>query len=96
MIQTTFGTQKQVAMAMNIPVPTPVSELFAKQSTEITNNIVGSGTIFNQLAINMLDAARENVKIYNRTADAMSDFNSNILKAWGSFWSSQQQYFRAQ
>jgi hypothetical protein len=97
MIQNAFSTQKQVALAMNIPVPVPVSELFAKQSTEITNNVVGSGTILNQLTINMLNAARENVKIYNRTADAVSDFNNNLWKAWSSFWSSQQQQFlRAQ
>jgi hypothetical protein len=96
MIQTGFGTQKHAALAMNITVPAPVSELFARQSTEITNNVVGSGNIFNQLAINTIDAARENIKIYNRTADAVSDFNSNILKAWSSFGSSQQQFFRAQ
>jgi hypothetical protein len=96
MVQNTFSTQKQIASAMNIPVPAFVTELFTRQSNEITNNIISSGNIFNQLAINTLDAARENVKIYNRTADAVSDFNNNILKAWGSFWSSQQQFFKAQ
>jgi hypothetical protein len=40
-----------------------------------------------------LDAARENVKIYNRTVDAVTDFNNNLLKAWTSHWSAQQQQF---
>jgi hypothetical protein len=43
--------------------------------------------------VNALDAARENVKIYNRTVDAVTDFNNNILKTWTSYWSAQQQQF---
>jgi len=49
--------------------------------------------INNQLAINALDAARENLKIYNRTIDAVTDFNSNIAKDWESFFSIQQYNF---
>jgi len=93
MIQSAFANQKQVASTLNIPQFPQVSEQIAKQSAEITNNVIRSVGIFNQLSVNVLDAARENVKIYNRTVDAVTDFNNNLLKAWTSYWSAQQQQF---
>ena len=102
MIQTAFADQKQVvAHALNTPQALQVSEEVAKQSTEVTNSIIRSVGIFNQLGVTALDSARENVKIYGRTVDALTDFNNNILKAWTSYWSSpqqqqlQQQFYRA-
>jgi hypothetical protein len=98
MIQTAFANQKQVAAhALNIPQTPQVSEEIAKQSTEVTNSIIRSVGIFNQLGVTALDSARENVKIYSRTVDTLADFNNNILKAWTSYWSSQpqQQFYRA-
>jgi metal-dependent amidase/aminoacylase/carboxypeptidase family protein len=102
MIQTAFANQKQVvAHALNTPQALQVSEEFAKQSTEVTNSIIRSVGIFNQLGVTALDSARENVKIYGRTVDALTDFNNNILKTWASYWSSpqqqqlQQQFYRA-
>jgi hypothetical protein len=50
--------------------------------------------INNQMVINAIDAARENLKIYNRTVDAITDFNNNAAKAWTSFFSTQQQQQR--
>jgi hypothetical protein len=93
MIQTAFANQKHVVSSLNLPQITQISEPIAKQSTEITNNVIRSVGIFNQLSVNALDAARENVKIYNRTVDAVTDFNNNILKTWTSYWSAQQQQF---
>lgn len=93
MIQTAFTNQKQVASTLNIPQFPQVSEQISKQSAEITNNVIRSVGIFNQLSVNGLDAARENVKIYNRTVDAVADFNNNLLKTWTSYWSAQQQQF---
>jgi hypothetical protein len=93
MIQTAFDNQKQVASALNVPQAPQVSEQVVKQSTEVTNNIIRSVDIFNQLSVNALDAARENIKIYSRTVDAVTDFNNNILKTWTSYWDSQQQQF---
>ena len=102
MIQTAFANQKQVvAHTLNTPQALQVSEEFAKQSTEVTNSIIRSVGIFNQLGVTALDSARENVKIYGRTVDTLTDFNNNILKAWTSHWSSpqqqqlQQQFYRA-
>lgn len=93
MIQTAFANQKQVVSTLNVPQVPQLSEQVAKQSTEITNNIVRSVGIFNQLSVNALDAARENVKICNRTADAVAEFSNSILKTWTLYWSSQQQQF---
>jgi hypothetical protein len=92
MIQTAFANQKQfVVHTPNIPQALQVSEAVANQSTEITNSIVRSVGIFNQLGVTALDSAREDVNIYKRTVDAVTDFNNNILKAWTSYWNSQQQ-----
>ena len=91
MIQTAFANQKQVAAhALNVPQTLQVSEEIARQSTEVTNSIIRSVGIFNQLGVTALDSARENVKIYGRTVDTLTDFNNNIVKAWTSYWSSPQ------
>jgi hypothetical protein len=96
MIQTGFANQKQILSALNIPQVPQVSEQIAKQSTELTTNVTRSVGIFNQLSLNALDAARENVKIYNRTVDAITDFNNNLLNTWTSYWAAQrQQFYRA-
>ena len=93
MIQTGFANQKQMISALNIPQVPQLSEQIAKQFTELTTNVSRSVGVFNQLSLNALDAARENVKIYNRTVDAVTDFNDNLLKTWTSYWSAQQQQF---
>jgi BMFP domain-containing protein YqiC len=90
-IQTGFANQKQILSALNIPQVPQVSEQVAKQSTEITENVARSIGIFNQLSLNALDAARENSKIYNRTVDAVTEFNNNLLRTWTAYWSAQQQ-----
>lgn len=92
-IQNTISTQKQLISSWNIPADQPYAEQIAKQSNEVTNNTIKAVGINNQLAINALDAARENLKIYNRTIDAVTDFNSNIAKAWESFFLIQQYNF---
>jgi hypothetical protein len=95
MVQTAFANQKQVAAhSMNIPQTLQVSEEVAKQSTEVTNSIIRSIGIFNQLGVTALDSARENVKIYGRTVDTLTDFNNNIAKAWTSYWSSPQHHLQ--
>ena len=91
MVQTAFANHKQVAAhAMNVPQTLQVSEEIAKQSTEVTNSIIRSVGIYNQLAVTALDSARENVKISSRAVDALTDFNNNIVKAWTSYGSSSQ------
>jgi hypothetical protein len=95
MIQTAFANQKRFNVhAPNIaPIgqASQVSEVVANQSTEITNSIIRSVGIFNQLAVTGLDSAREYVNTYKRTVDAITDFNNNIMNAWTSYWNLQQQ-----
>ena len=95
MIQTSFSAQKQLANTLNVP-SVPYGEVFTRQSNEVTNNLVRSVSINNQLTINALDAARENLKIYNRTVDTLTDFYTNMAKAWTTFYTQQQQQFAQQ
>src|SRR5581483_137538 len=92
-IQTALSVPKQFAGSLNITVPGTYVEQFAKQANEFTSNLIRTVGINNQLTINALDAARENVKIYNRTVDAIAEFNTNAVKAWTSLYSAQQQRF---
>jgi hypothetical protein len=95
MIQTAFAAQKQYASTLNVP-NIPYGDLFTRQSNEMTNNAIRSVGINNQLTINALDAARENLKIYNRTVDAVTDFSTNVAKAWTTFFAQQTQQFTRQ
>jgi hypothetical protein len=92
MIQTAFANHKQfIVHAPNFPQTLQMSEVVANQSTEITNSIIRSVGVFNQLGVTALDSAREHVNIYKRTVDAVTDFNNDLLKAWTSYGNSQQQ-----
>src|SRR5919109_4604394 len=95
MIQTAFAAQKQFASILNVPA-VPYGDIFTRQSNEMTNNTIRSVGINNQLTINALDAARENLKIYNRTVDAVTDFSTNVAKAWTTFFAQQQAQFTRQ
>jgi hypothetical protein len=69
-----------------MPVLTiPYTEHFTRQTNEITNNALRAVGINNQLAINALDLARENLGIYNRTVDAVTEFSNNIAKVCTTF-----------
>jgi hypothetical protein len=97
-IYTAFSAQKHLTTTnqpswSSTPSSVPFIEQYAKQSNEITNNTIRAVGINNQLTINALDAARENLKIYNKTIDAVTEFNTNAAKAWNSFFTTQQQQF---
>ena len=102
MIQNTISAQKQLVGSWNImPVSTtPYAEQFTRQSNEITNNTLRAVGINNQLVINALDVARENLRTYNRTADAVTEFSNNIAKVCTAFSAAaaqqQQQQFSKQ
>jgi hypothetical protein len=90
-IHTVFAVSKQLAGNLNIVVPDIYTEQVVKQANDFTSNVIRTVGTNNQLAINALDAARENVKIYSRTVDAITEFNTNVVKAWSSWYSAQQQ-----
>jgi hypothetical protein len=106
-IQNTISAQKQLVGSWNImPVSTTTTttytEQFTRQSNEITNNTLRAVGINNQLVINAVDAARENLKVYNRTVDVVTEFSNNIAKACAAFSATaaqqqqQQQQFSRQ
>jgi hypothetical protein len=96
MIRNTTYTQKQMASSngnnnsWNIPhlsVPIPYVEQFTRQLNEFTNNTIRVSNINNQFTIIMLDTIRENLNICNKATDAVSKYNTNMAKAWNSFFS---------
>ncbi len=72
-------------MPVSSSTTTPYTEQFTRQTNEIANNTLKAVDINNKLAINAVDAARENLKIYNRTVDAVTEFGTNIAKACTAF-----------
>ena len=74
----------------------PYAEQFRRQSNEITAQALSVFDTSNQLAINAINAARENVKLYGRAMDAIMEYNNNVANAWSSFFTSaqRQQYFK--
>jgi hypothetical protein len=99
-VQNTLAAQKSIADArgfsLNLPFANRYLEQLSNQTNEIANNMVKTVQVNNQAAVNGLDAARDNIRIYARTTDAILEFNSNLAKTWTSFFSipSQQQFFR--
>jgi len=75
---------------------TPYAEQFRRQSNEITAQALSVFNTSNQLAINVLTAARENLKLYGRAMESIRDYNYNTANAWSVFLTSaqRQQYFR--
>ena len=75
---------------------TPYAEQFRTQSSEITSQASSVFDTSNQLVMNALNIARENMKLYQKAMDAMMEFNNNVANAWSSFLTpaQRQQYFR--
>jgi hypothetical protein len=99
-IQNIISAQKQMASNndirnrfWNIPPlspPIPYMEQFARQLNEFTNNTIRVSNLNNQFTITILDAIRENLNIYNRATDELSRYNTNMVKAWNSFFTVKQ------
>ena len=93
-IQNMVSAQKMLASNGNVPIVTPpYADEFAKQSNEITENIVRVVHINNQLTVNAINAAAENFRTLNRTIESVTEFNTSAAKAWNSFVTVQQQQF---
>ena len=76
----------------NIPLSLSIlisyTEQFTRQLTDFTTNTIRISNLNNQFTITILDALRENLNIYNRATDELTKYNTNIVKAWNSFFSS--------
>ena len=92
------GSSNVTSTSTTFPTSTyaPYAEQFRRQSNEITAQALSVFDTSNQLAINAINAARENVKLYGKAIDAVTEFNNNVANAWSSFYTSaqRQQYFR--
>jgi len=74
---------------------TPYAEQYKKQSNEITSQAFHVFDTANQLAIDMLNSARENIKLYGKTFDTVTEFNANLANTWSNFFTSaQKQYLK--
>ena len=99
-IQNIISAQKQMSSDNNsrnrfwnippLPLPMPYVEQFARQLNEFTNNTIRVSNLNNQFTITILDAIRENLNIYNRATDELSKYNTNMVKAWNSFFAAKQ------
>src|ERR687892_1808693 len=96
-IQRIFAVQKQLAASNNsfnnfiVPeAAAPYVQGLVKQSDDITNNFISVADINNQLTINALNVARENVKNFSRTVEAAAEYNSNLARSWASSYPSFQ------
>ena len=85
---------KKSANKTTFPASTyaPYAEQFRRQSNEITAQALSVFDTSNQLAINAINAARENVKLYGKAIDAVTEFNNNVAHAWSSFFSTEQRH----
>jgi hypothetical protein len=68
------------------PVPIQYIEQFTRQLNKFTNNTIRVSNLNSQFTIAIIDAIRENLNIYNRATDELSKYNTNMAKAWKSFF----------
>ena len=64
----------------NPPVATPYVEQFTKQSNEVVNSMIRNTAVKDQPTTNMLDGARENLRSYNKTIDAVTSLTQVLQK----------------
>ena len=96
--QRNWAGSNVTSTSTTIPTSTyaPYVEQFRIKSNEIAAQALSVFHTSNQLAMNALNIAMENMKLYRKAVDAMMEFNNNVTNAWSSFFTSaqRQQYFR--
>lgn len=95
-VNRTFAIQKSwYGNARNpyIPATVPYAEQFKKQSDEVTSQAFHVFGTANQLAIENLNAARENIKLYGKTWETMNEYNANLANTWSNFYTSAQKQY---
>ena len=95
-ITMTFAIQKSwYANARNpyMPATVPYAEQFKKQSDEATSQALKVFGTANKLALESINITRENIKLYTKTCETMSEYNKNLVKTWSDYFTSiQRQY----
>ena len=97
LINRSFAIQKSwygnTARNTLTPTVAPYADQYKKQSNEITSQAFHAFDTANQLAIDMLNSARENIKLYGKTFDTVTEFNANLVNTWTNFFTSAQKQY---
>ena len=75
------------------PMEGPYSEQYRKQSNEATSQAFHVFDAANQLAIDSLNASRENIKLYSKTVETVTEYNANLANTWSNFYTSAQKQY---
>lgn len=96
-INRTFAIQKSwfrnTARNSFTPIASPYAEQYRKQSDEATSQAFHVFDTSNQLAIDSLNASRENIKLYSKTVETVTEYNANIANTWSNFYTSAQKQY---
>ena len=96
-INRTFAIQKSwyrnTARNSFTPIASPYAEQFRKQSDEATSQAFHVFDTANQLAIDSLNASRENIKLYSKTVETVTEYNANMADTWSNFYTSAQKQY---
>jgi hypothetical protein len=75
------------------PTAGPYAEQYRKQSNEVTSQAFHAFDTANQLAIDSLNASRENIKLYSKTVETVTEYNANMANTWSNFYTSAQKQY---
>jgi hypothetical protein len=95
-ITRTFAIQKSwYGNARNsfTPLAGPYSEQYRKQSEEVTSQAFHVFDTANRLAIDSVNASRENIKLYSRTVETVTEYNANLANTWLNFYTTAQKQY---
>jgi hypothetical protein len=95
-IARTFAIQKSwYGNARNpfTPIAGPYSEQYRKQSEEVTSQAFHVFDTANKLTIDSVNASRENIKLYSRTVETVTEYNANLANTWSNFYASAQKQY---
>jgi len=97
-VENAISVQKQIVDAKWNSTPFPVTQYlehgFAEQLKGFTNNIINITIIGNEVMVNILNATRDNLGVYNKALYLASEYHTNTIKLWNSFFDIIQQYNR--
>ena len=96
-INRTFAIQKSwyknTARNTFSPIASPYAEQYRKQSDEATSQAFHVFDTANRLAIDSLKARRENIKLYSKTVETVTEYNANMANTWSNFFTSAQKQY---
>ena len=75
------------------PIANPYAEQYRKQSDEATSQAFHVFDTSNQLAIDSLNASRENIKLYSKTVETVIEYNANMADTWSNYFTSAQKQY---